>query len=462
MKVLNKVYLVDDQFEIVEKGLKRVLPSSLYCVESFKFDPGKKMELQLDRCLEAISRDIDIDVVLLDVKFGSGSDAPPLGLGFLSRLWGMGVPVILMSQTQDVSEIGHYANFAGRFDASWVPKTFTPEANTRLLFELKRFHREMVLNAPFNRENLPSEERYSASYDKAELSSMGTLFAIRWENKIVLDTIRSRIAELRRRDEKRGIRILDVGCGTGRFAELVLRNPAIDKDVESFVGVDYSPGMLAAGRRRMQALAFHSNKLMVSRRIAERLFHQEEKCPPFDIVIMGFGVPSFVKGPAAFSEIYRILAPGGRAVFTGYNDLQQAANHRFRRLLKDQTATDLCAVIEKRGSRWMMGPDPYWIDFHAFGKDDFYYLLGSVGFAVDDKVNRWQTFPTLVSCMRKKLLGKQNPTLPAPDPTAISYLETDPLRIGFNKELYQADVDFSRLFPDAGYYFNVVVRKDSR
>ncbi len=106
---------------------------------------------------------------------------------------------------------------------------------------------------------------------------------------------------LRRADVKPGNRLLDLACGTGIVARV-----AAEQGV-SVTGGDINPGMLAvaADRARDLRVAFQLAD-------AQALPFEDES---FDALICQQGLQFFPDKPVAISECFRVLRPGGRAVF---------------------------------------------------------------------------------------------------------------------------------------------------
>lgn len=97
-----------------------------------------------------------------------------------------------------------------------------------------------------------------------------------------------------------GVRILDVACATGPVASMAA---GCGSSVE---GLDFSPNMVAAARRRHPALSFRQGD-------AEALPFADGS---FDAVVIGFGVHHFPFPVRALGDARRVLRVGGRLGFT--------------------------------------------------------------------------------------------------------------------------------------------------
>jgi len=95
-----------------------------------------------------------------------------------------------------------------------------------------------------------------------------------------------------------GERILDIAAGTGTSSVALQRSGA------RVVAVDFSPGMVAEGRKRHKKIEF------VQADATALPFGDNE----FDAVAISFGLRNIVDPKAALSEMYRVLKPGGRVV----------------------------------------------------------------------------------------------------------------------------------------------------
>ncbi|NJE47676.1 methyltransferase domain-containing protein [Thermococcus sp. GR7] len=98
-------------------------------------------------------------------------------------------------------------------------------------------------------------------------------------------------------------KVLEIGVGTGKNL------PYYPKDVE-VIGIDFSRGMLEKAERRRKELGLKNVKLLLMD--AQNLEFEDNT---FDTVVSTFvfcTVPDPVKG---LKEAYRVLKPGGKAIF---------------------------------------------------------------------------------------------------------------------------------------------------
>jgi SAM-dependent methyltransferase len=139
----------------------------------------------------------------------------------------------------------------------------------------------------------------------------------------------------------RGIRWLDVGCGTGALTEAIVERC----DPASVIGVDPSPGFLAAARARprlagLPAVRFEEGDAM-------RLPAADGSA---DVVVSGL-VLNFVPDPAAaLAEFRRVVAPDG---IIGSYVWDYADGMQLMRLFWDAAgAVDPLAVALDEGRRF--------------------------------------------------------------------------------------------------------------
>ena len=127
-----------------------------------------------------------------------------------------------------------------------------------------------------------------------------------------------RRSALRRAGLKPGMRVLDVGVGTGLVAAQAC---AITGDPALVTGVDPSPGMMAAAKlpRAMTLVEGRAEALPFA-----------DNC--FDFLSMGYALRHIGSLAQAFAEFERVLKPGGRLCLL---EITQARGRAGRWLLKN-------------------------------------------------------------------------------------------------------------------------------
>jgi demethylmenaquinone methyltransferase/2-methoxy-6-polyprenyl-1,4-benzoquinol methylase len=115
-----------------------------------------------------------------------------------------------------------------------------------------------------------------------------------------------RAATTRAVDPRRGQKILDLAAGTGASSVALARSGA------SVVAADFSPGMIAEGRRRHGGIA---NLSFVEADATALPFADGE----FDTVTMSFGLRNVNEPQRAIAELLRVTRPGGRLVICEFS-----------------------------------------------------------------------------------------------------------------------------------------------
>jgi len=100
-----------------------------------------------------------------------------------------------------------------------------------------------------------------------------------------------------------GLRIADVGCGTGRHALWLGERGA---SVDAF---DASSGMLARARGKPAAVAVHFREHVLPARLPVA-------DATYDAVLLALVADHLEDLPAAFRDLRRVLKPGGTLIFT--------------------------------------------------------------------------------------------------------------------------------------------------
>lgn len=115
-----------------------------------------------------------------------------------------------------------------------------------------------------------------------------------------------RVATTRAVAPKPGQRILDLAAGTGASSVALARSGA------EVVAADFSPGMLAEGRRRHGGMP---NLSFVEADATALPFADGE----FDTVTISFGLRNVNEPRTALAELLRVTAPGGRLVICEFS-----------------------------------------------------------------------------------------------------------------------------------------------
>jgi len=130
---------------------------------------------------------------------------------------------------------------------------------------------------------------------------------------------------------KPGMRILDIAAGTGSSSR-----PLADAGAD-VIPLDFSKGMLDAGRKRHPDLAFTQGDALALN------FNENE----FDVTTISFGLRNTSDTSKALRESFRVLKPGGRIVVVEFS---QPTNKIFRTIYLRYLMRALPAVARKVSS----------------------------------------------------------------------------------------------------------------
>jgi ubiquinone/menaquinone biosynthesis C-methylase UbiE len=126
--------------------------------------------------------------------------------------------------------------------------------------------------------------------------------------------------------------VLDVGCGSGETS-LALANAVGDGGC--VLGVDISEPLLIRARKRAEELSID-----VEFRSADAATYADEG--DFDLIVSRFGVMFFADPMAAFANLHRLAAPGGRLCFACW----QPATENLWATLPLQVISGLLPAVE--------------------------------------------------------------------------------------------------------------------
>ena len=179
--------------------------------------------------------------------------------------------------------------------------------------------------------------------DPARVSGMFDQVAARYD---VTNTVLSvgndqlwRVAVTRAVAPRPGERILDLAAGTGASSVSLARSGA------QVVAADFSPGMIAEGRRRHGAVR---NIEFVEADATDLPFGDGE----FDAVTMSFGLRNVRRPKTALAELLRVTKPGGRLVICEFSHPPHPAIRGLYRLYNDRILPRLARVVSSNSDAY--------------------------------------------------------------------------------------------------------------
>ena len=163
--------------------------------------------------------------------------------------------------------------------------------------------------------------------------------------------------------------VLDLCAGTG---DLAIAARTARPGAAHVLGVDFSPVMLALGRKKLSARRL-DDRMALAQGDASRI---PVRSGSVDAVTIGFGIRNVDDRGAACREMLRVLKPGGRLAIL---EFAMPTSPVFRQLYLSyfrHILPRLGAWISGHKSAYTYLPE----SVDAFGVDDFMNLLRSSGF----------------------------------------------------------------------------------
>nr|WP_211160406.1 bifunctional demethylmenaquinone methyltransferase/2-methoxy-6-polyprenyl-1,4-benzoquinol methylase UbiE [Microbacterium sp. MF43] len=138
---------------------------------------------------------------------------------------------------------------------------------------------------------------------------------------------------------RRGQRILDLAAGTGASSVALARSGA------TVVAADFSPGMIAEGKRRHGGIA---NLSFVQADATDLPFADGE----FDAVTMSFGLRNVNDPKKALAELLRVTRPGGRLVICEFSHPPSPAFNGLYRFYNDRVLPVVAKAISSNADAY--------------------------------------------------------------------------------------------------------------
>lgn len=135
---------------------------------------------------------------------------------------------------------------------------------------------------------------------------------------------------------RKGMRVLDIAAGTGSSSK-----PLADRGAD-VVALDFSAGMIEAGRKRNPMLTFIQGDAL------KLPFNANE----FDVATISFGLRNTQNATAALAEAFRVVKPGGRMIVVEFS---HPTNKVFRTIYMKYLMRALPIIARKTSSN----PDAY-------------------------------------------------------------------------------------------------------
>lgn len=190
---------------------------------------------------------------------------------------------------------------------------------------------------------IPEPNRADLGKDPGRVSGMFDQVAAKYDRTNAVLSLGNdrlwRAATTRAVEPRRGQRILDLAAGTGASSVALARSGA------EVVAADFSPGMIAEGRRRYGDL---TNLSFVEADATELPFEAGE----FDTVTMSFGLRNVAQPKTALRELRRVTKPGGRIVVCEFSRPPSAAFNGLYRFYNDRVLPRVARVVSSNSEAY--------------------------------------------------------------------------------------------------------------
>jgi SAM-dependent methyltransferase/DNA-binding NarL/FixJ family response regulator len=457
------VAIVDDDKSIIKEKFQGL--SSFTCEgKTFQCkhhrNPSKFIEQLtfLDETVDVVLLDMDFSECSADELKGISGEKDRMGIAILKALKRMdpAIPVLILSSIKDSKVVfssgsAHADDYISKNEVIEETSKAVKENHKELVSLGRRIRRAWLScaeNPLYDSDHLKVANQFSENYEDAEQEKVATVAYYHFENQLILDTVR----ELLKNQRGVPLKILDLGCGTGRVEQLLASQPDIAKNVD-VTATDFSPGMLRQFRKKLPELP-HMNVL---RGPVESFCTYESELPKnhFDLIIAGFGFLSYVNYklvlPPAKNTVVglgSLLRPGGQLLVSVYNEHSLAYDVIARsKFAKDELP--VAAVVDLQTG--ILNVDRHRIVCDSFDLPRLTRTLRQAGLFLD--ASTVHSFPTLHLCLNNQEHDKGQ--------KAGFVCGGDALfpKGVFSSQFFDQDVEASKYMGNRGHYWVALARR---
>ena len=259
----------------------------------------------------------DPDLILIDIcLLPDNEDTTGIDLLGEIRERDQEVPVIIMSAFDRISTVNKHklAFRAGKGDADYFLSKRDLAENPDIIFhyvkDINAYNTDRVQQ---KLSNLISEE--VDGYDLMECANLGTVAFFLQEDYALMQSIDKKMQSY---SSKAPLNLIDIGCGTGRFEELLFGKY---DDRIKITAIDMASGMLRTARQKtILAEAQRKGQLILDRGFAE--YYKSNSL--FDFAIMGFGFLSYCDSRRVLNNLRKNLLKDDGLLFVTFYQYDSA------------------------------------------------------------------------------------------------------------------------------------------
>jgi SAM-dependent methyltransferase len=459
-----KIWVIDDLIEDLEKNLFKC---NYFKSGNDNFD--LTFCNQPEKFLEQLTfEEVKPDAVLLDINFEHLNDENlhqypdvidknKLGLFLLKEIKGIdpALPVLMMTSIIDSKEIfeSGYAAADDFIDYQSIENAFSSSTNrlNELGQRIKNACTSCKNDPLYDLDQLYLSDKIAENYDIYEQSKISSVAYCHYENELIVKLLYEKMDET---NSSTKIRILDIGCGTGRIEELIISDDKLKGNVE-IVALDFSGKMLKILQNKILKKQINDeyNSIKIIRSPVEtfdRYHHQYDDY--FDVIIMGFGVlshvnfqkvlPQYKESKSSYDGLLRLLRSSGSLFVSSYNENSIIYETIANKYIDDDNLS-ISGVLNLYTG--MLKKNETAVACEGFNINRLVRFLSQAGVIVNEV--DFKTFPTTHLALDNSEIIKGSSSLGF-SPGSSSYFPYG----YFSKDFYQMDKEISSIIKDKGHF----------